>query len=106
MGWGMAARPARSPHPLRTACWYWHHPFRLDAGDRHALEAARVSRLYVHAGTLALGDGALRLTSRQRWEASPACDVHAVLRVHPEANAALLEAGGAARAADLLREAG
>jgi hypothetical protein len=95
--------PARQP--LRFACWYWHHPFRLTRGERQQLRAARIGRLYVYGGTVVARGGALRLTRTQQWESRAPCELFVVLRVHPQAIEALLSPAGAARAAALLRSA-
>jgi hypothetical protein len=88
--------------PLRYACWYWHRPFRLTSVDMRWLRAARIDRLYVYAGTLVARGGELRLIRTQQWESEAPCELYAVIRVHPEANAALLAPAGAKRVAALL----
>lgn len=90
LGVGVWMAPVRPRGPLRTAFWYWHHPFRL---EREAdLTRLRVSRLYVHAGTVTTGPHGLRLTSRQDWLSDPAVELAAVVRVNPGANEALFSA--------------
>lgn len=88
--------------PLRSACWYWHRPFRLTSVDSRWLRAARIDRLYVYAGTLVARGGELRLIRTQQWKSQAPCELYAVVRVHPEANAALLAPAGAKRVAALL----
>jgi hypothetical protein len=87
---------------LRYACWYWHRPFRLTSVDTQWLRAARIDRLYVYAGTLVAWGGELHLIRTQQWESQAPCELYAVIRVHPEANAALLAPAGAKRVAALL----
>jgi hypothetical protein len=101
----LLSRPAPS-RPLRRACWYWRHPFRLSAQEQRDLRRCGFERLYVHAATLLPRGSELGLTGRQQWGEPPSCEVHAVFRVHPAANEALLAPGGAERVAARVREAG
>ena len=100
--WSRQGSPRR---PLRYACWYWHHPFALSPADVEQLRAARIERLYVHAGTLTVRRGQLALVSRQRWGERPPTGAWAVIRVHPECHGRLLAPGGVAQAVALLRDA-
>lgn len=99
-----AGSPPR--HPLQTAYWYWHHPYRLSSAERARLVDTGVSRLYVHAGTLqGAGVSRLRLAGAQQWPPASPVETWAVFRVHPGALGPLLAPGGAERAIALLREA-
>lgn len=110
-GWGQralghaAGSNAAARPPFRRAWWYWHHPFRLSAGERAKLQAAQCDRLYVHAGNLVENGGALALTGRQRFETAAPCELYAVVRVHPSTHERLLGSGGVEAVAALLRRA-
>lgn len=88
----LAVRRPAAQAPLRTAFWYWHHPFRLSPEEQKRLKTLGVERLYVHAGTLSLRGGKLVAESMQEWKSKPAPELHAVVRVHPDANSRFLQA--------------
>lgn len=79
VAWRAWKRPA--PPPLSLSYWYWHRPFRLADDERKALVGAGVRELFIHAGTLSVGDdGNLRTSLRQQWgEGGKGFQIHLVV---------------------------